>query len=233
MDFDDWEPIYESILRDFGYPRSGDERARDVLAAHATPFDVDRLDCTGAVVAVVGAAPSLRDEIDRVADADRIADADRVFAASTAADVLRAAGREVDLLVTDFDKNPETAREFTHQGTPVAAHAHGDNVSLIEAWAPKFEPSNVLATTQAAPVDAVYNFGGFTDGDRAAFLADAVGAAELRFVGWDFDDPRVSPAKAKKLAWAERLLHLLERRRGERFPVLDGRRDGIDPIPLP
>ena len=226
MNFERWKPIYESILRDFGYPRDGDERARDAIAAYAEPFDFDRIDCDGDVVAVVGAAPSLSEEMDRVAAADR------AFTASTAADVVRDAGHDVDLMVTDLDKNPETARKLTLEETPVAAHAHGDNVPLIEAWVPQFDTAHVLATTQAEPVDAVYNFGGFTDGDRAAFLADAFGARELRFVGWDFDDPTVDPAKAQKLRWAERLLHYLERRRGERFAVLDGRRDEIDPIPL-
>ena len=226
MNFERWNPIYESILGDFGYPRDGDERARDVISEYAEPFDFERLDCAGDAVAVVGAAPSLSAAVDRVADADR------VFAASTAADVVRDAGYEVDLLVTDLDKNPETALELTREGVPVAAHAHGDNVPLVREWVPRFEATHVVATTQAEPVDAVYNFGGFTDGDRAAFLADALSAAELRFVGWDFDDPTVDATKAKKLRWAERLLHYLERRRGERFSVLDGRRDGIDPIPL-
>jgi len=225
VNFDAWEPVYESILSDFGYPREGDERARYAVAPYATPFDFDRLDAAGDEVAIVGAAPSLPSAVDRVAGADR------VFAASTAADVVREAGYDLDLLVTDLDKNPGTAVELARAGTPVAAHAHGDNVPLVEEWVPRCDPDHLLATTQAAPVDAVYNAGGFTDGDRAAFLADDLGAAGLRFVGWDFDDPEVSAAKARKLAWAERLLHLLERRRGERFDVLDGRRDGIEPIP--
>ncbi|WP_049984815.1 6-hydroxymethylpterin diphosphokinase MptE-like protein [Halobellus rufus] len=226
MNFETWEPVYESILTDFGYPREADERARDVIAAYARPFDFGRLDCSGDAVAVVGAAPSLAEEVDSIADADR------AFAASTAADVVRDAGFDVDLMVTDLDKNPETAQTLTREGTPVAAHAHGDNVPAVEEWLPRFEPAQTIATTQAAPTDAVYNFGGFTDGDRAAFLADALGASELRFVGWDFDDPDVSASKARKLRWAERLLHLLERRREERFSVLDGRRDSIEPIPI-
>ena len=225
MNYEAWEPVYESILSDFGYPREGDERARDTIAAYAIPFDLERLDAAGDSVAVVGAAPSLSEKVDRVGDADR------VFAASTAADVVREAGFAVDLLVTDLDKNPETAQALTASGTPVAAHAHGDNVSLIEEWVPRFDSEWMIATTQASPVDAVYNFGGFTDGDRAAFLADELGAAELRFVGWDFDDPGVGAEKARKLRWAERLLHLLEQRRDERFGVLDGRREAIDPIP--
>ena len=227
MNFDAWEPVYESILADFGYPRAGDERARDAIAEYATPFDVDRLDASGDTVAVVGAAPSLSAEVGRVAGADL------VFAASTAADVVREAGFRVDALVTDLDKNPETALELTQAGTPVAAHAHGDNGELLAEWMPRLDPTHTLATTQASPVDAVDNFGGFTDGDRAAFLADELGAADLRFVGWDFDDPAVGPEKARKLRWAERLLHLLERRRGDRFGVLDSRRTAIDPIPMP
>jgi len=227
VNFDAWEPVYGSILSEFGYPKAGDERARDAIAAYATPFDLDRLDAAGDTVAVVGTAPSLPAEVDRVAGADL------VFAASTAADVVREAGFGVDLLVTDLDKNPETARALTAAGTPVAAHAHGDNVGLVEEWVPRLDPAHTLATTQAAPVESVHNFGGFTDGDRAAFLADELGAAGLRFVGWDFDDPSVGDEKARKLRWAERLLHLLERRRGERFGVLDGRRAAIDPVPTP
>jgi hypothetical protein len=224
MQFTEWEPVYEAILADMGYPREGDERARDVLSTYARPFDFERLDCGGDRVAVVGAASSLDDDVGRLAGADR------VFAASTATDVVLTAGYDVDLMVTDLDKNPETARDLTRAGTPVATHAHGDNVPAVREWVPQFDADSTLATTQVAPRDAVYNFGGFTDGDRAAFLADAFGAAELRFVGWDFDDPTLTGEKAAKLRWAERLLELLERRRDERFAVLDGRRDDVEPI---
>ena len=224
MEYDDWAPVYDAILADFGYDRVGDERARDVLAEHVEPFDRDRLDCTGDTVAVAGGAPSLADETDVAADADR------VFAASTAVDVLADAGVDVDLMVTDLDKNPETARRLTEQGTPVAAHAHGDNVAAVREHVPTFDTDHVLGTTQAEPVGPVRNFGGFTDGDRAAFLADHFGADTLVFPGWDFDDPDVDDEKAQKLRWAERLLEWLERRRSSRFDVLDGRREHVVPV---
>ncbi|WP_224335523.1 6-hydroxymethylpterin diphosphokinase MptE-like protein [Haloprofundus halobius] len=227
MNFETWEPVYERILADFGFERSADERARDELAALSEPFDESRLRVVdGASVAVVGAAPSLADE----EEVERAAAAEYVFAASTAVDVLCDHGVEADLMVTDLDKNPETARELTQQGVPVAAHAHGDNRPAIREWVPQFESEYVLATTQAAPAGPVVDYGGFTDGDRAAFLADEFGARELTFVGWEFDDPTVGAAKAKKLAWAERLLEWLERRRGERFSVLDGRRTSLNPL---
>ena len=223
MLYDDWEPIYAAILADFGYDRAGDERARDLLAdlvAGGDPLEPTDVGLDG-TVAVCGAGPSLSEELPLAGEADS------VVAASTAADTCLDAGIDVDCMVTDLDKNPETARDLTRVGVPVAAHAHGDNVDAIERHVPTFDTASTLPTTQAAPAPPVCNPGGFTDGDRAAFLADACGADSLVFPGWDFDDPTVSPAKARKLRWAERLLALLEERRGERFAVLDGRRDGI------
>ena len=225
MNFEEWAPAYETILTDFGYDRAADERARDLLADLASPFDPDRLAAfDGATVAVAGAGPSLPDE------ADAARDVDIVVAASTAADVLADRGVAVDLMVTDLDKNVETAVSLSERGVPVAVHAHGDNVSAVRSAVPEFDADSLLPTTQAAPTGPVRNFGGFTDGDRGAFLADHLGAADLRFPGWDFDDA-VDPMKAKKLDWAERLLYWLETRRGERFAVLDGRRDDIEPVP--
>ncbi|MFQ3283608.1 MAG: putative Rossmann fold enzyme [Natronomonas sp.] len=224
MLYTDWEPIYAAILADFGYDQAGDERARDLLAALVSEADtlgLADIEFDG-TVAVCGAGPTLSEEL---ALAER---ADSVVAASTAADTCLDAGIAVDCMVTDLDKNPETARNLTREGVPVAAHAHGDNLAAIERCVPEFTLTSVLPTTQAAPKPPVCNPGGFTDGDRAAFLADARGADRLVFPGWEFDDPTVSPEKAKKLRWAERLLALLEERRGERFAVLDGRRDDID-----
>lgn len=224
MNFAAWEPMYETILADFGFSRRDDERARDVLAALVERFDESRLGgIEGATVAVAGAGPSLAGEIGCAGEADY------VIAASTAADVLLDAGIEPDLLTTDLDKNPETVRDLSRR-LPVVAHAHGDNIPSIETWIPRFKSENVIPTTQAAPHGPVVNFGGFTDGDRGAFLADQFGASRLLFLGWDFEDPSVGAMKARKLRWAERLLHWLETRRNERFSVLDGRREGIKPV---
>ncbi|WP_049902745.1 6-hydroxymethylpterin diphosphokinase MptE-like protein [Halococcus agarilyticus] len=231
MQFEAWEPVYEAILTDFGFDRAADDRVRDILAGFAEPFDLARLDISGESVVIVGAGPSLETDLDSLSD-ELLSDGP-VFAASTAADRLREAGIEVDCMVTDLDKNPDTVRDLTARGTPVAVHAHGDNEPLVRDVVPTLDAANVLATTQAAPVGSVRNFGGFTDGDRTAFLADHCGARRLQFVGWDFDDDSVGSMKRQKLAWAERLLYWLERRRNERFSVLDGRRDAIDTAPLP
>jgi uncharacterized Rossmann fold enzyme len=230
VNFDEWEPVYERVLADFGFPRAADEAARDELARLTDPhaFDRDRLGVlTGETVVVAGAGPSLPAEIDRIACNDI------VIGASTAVDVLHDAGVTVELMTTDLDKNAGTVRRLADRGVPVAVHAHGDNRDLLHETVPEVPAEHLFATTQAAPADGIENLGGFTDGDRAAFLADHAGAAALKFVGWDFDDPAVSPTKRRKLAWAATLLRWLERRRGERFSVLNDRREAIDTESLP
>ena len=230
MDVETWLPVYDALLADFGFDRTADERARDVLATLTGSFDLSRLEgVSGATVAVAGAGPSLESP-EALATARA---SDVVFAASTAVDVLEANDVSVDCMITDLDKNPETVVRLTERGTPVAVHAHGDNIPAIRSIVPQCDGEYVLPTTQAEPTGPVLNFGGFTDGDRAAFLADHLGAVELAFVGWDFDDSTVDSVKAHKLEWAERLLYWLEIRRGERFDVLEGRRDAIDTRFLP
>jgi len=232
--FQAWEPVYTAILEDFGFDRSADESARDELhdlvADHCggqSTLAPSALDFTGETVAIAGAGPSLCDSLEAAATADS------VIAASDAAAVLREAGVPIDCYVTDLDADPELAGELSAAGVPVAVHAHGDNRPAVRDAVPGLALDAVLPTTQAAPTDRVHNVGGFTDGDRAACLADHCGATGLRFPGWDFDDPTVVDTKRRKLQWAERLLRWLERRRGEQFAVLDGRRDGIDESVLP
>jgi hypothetical protein len=97
---------------------------------------------------------------------------------------------------------------MNREGTVMVIHAHGDNIPLLLYWVPLF-PGPVVGTTQARPFPPLHNFGGFSDGDRAAFAADALCAERIRFVGFDLDDPEVDPMKRGKLQWARRLLRLI------------------------
>jgi uncharacterized Rossmann fold enzyme len=224
MEFATWDPIYERIRADFGFDRAADERARDVLAALVDdPLAPEAL--TGlndATIAIVAPGPSLSAEVERATAADA------VVAVSAAARPLREHGIDIDCVVTDLDGAPLVARKLSHEGVPVVVHAHGDNVAAIRRHVPNL--ATVCPTTQVEPTDRVHNVGGFTDGDRAAFLADHCGADSLVFVGWDLTGDSVGTVKRRKLRWAARLLGWLETHRGERFAVLDGLRDGLVPV---
>ena len=90
----------------------------------------------------------------------------------------------------------------------MVVHAHGDNTDLLRRWVPRFE-GPMVGTTQGPPLPHVHNFGGFSDGDRAAFAAHHLGAASVGFAGFDLDDDSVDPIKRGKLRFARRLLALL------------------------
>ena len=81
-------------------------------------------------------------------------------------------------------------------------------------YVPQLE--NVIGTCQCRPPEGLYNFGGFTDGDRSVFLASELGALSIELVGFDFEDQSVTPRKRKKLAWAERLIKIALAGRGGR-----------------
>ena len=63
-------------------------------------------------------------------------------------------------------------------------HAHGDNLDKIRKVAPQID-MRVIGTTQVEPFGKLFNFGGFTDGDRAAFMAHELGASRIYLVGMD------------------------------------------------
>jgi len=225
MEFAAWEPIYERIVADFGFNPAGDRLARDYLDNRVQPFDLDRLDFEGRHVAIAGGSETLEGDFESVKNAER------TVAVSSAVTVFEKEDLRPDLVVTDLDGSPETAASLSERGVPIAVHAHADNVLALRTWLPKFDQQTIIGTTQVEPTRRVINRGGFTDGDRAAFLADSLGAGSLSFPGWQFDDPTVDEIKRRKLLWAAKLLHCLEGLRGERFDLLDGWRGRLSDFP--
>lgn len=199
MNFEEWEPHYKEILQYFGFDRSEDEKAALVLSTLARRDDIGLLRdlCRGNHVTVCGNAPCLPAELDQIRGV--------VFAADAASEVLLDRGIRPDAVFTDLDGASDRYVSMNNEGTVMVVHAHGDNIPLLSYWVPRFD-GPMVATTQARPFDSVYNFGGFTDGDRAVFTADSLGAAGITIIGFDLDSRDVDPMKRGKLGWARRLL---------------------------
>ncbi len=199
LNFEEWEPVYTEILDYFSFEREKDEEAAALLASLIRRDDVALLEerTRGEAVTVCGNAPALADELDGIGGV--------VFAADAAALILDARGILPDAVFTDLDGATDAYLSLNRQGSVMVVHAHGDNMPLLRHWVPKF-PGPLVATTQSRPLPHVHNFGGFTDGDRAVYAAHALGAREVRIVGFDLDDPHVDPLKRGKLRWARRLL---------------------------
>lgn len=201
MRFDEWEPHYERILSYFSFDRRDDEKAAALLASLLKRDDLGLLEslCRKQEVTVCGNAPCLADDLGRLKG--------RIFAADAAAGVLVGNGITPDAVFTDLDGADDYFLDLNRSGTLMVVHAHGDNMPLLRSWVPRF-PGPIVGTTQAAPLPHVYNFGGFTDGDRPVFAAVSLGAREITLAGFDLDDRSVDPVKRGKLHLARELLAL-------------------------
>lgn len=213
-----WPDAFEEIRRDFGFPRGDDEESARRLAARlaASPYgcravvETVRSHVRGRTLWVLGAADSALGDVERAPPGDPLWTAD---GATTAA---LAAGRRPDAIVTDLDGHVPDQVAAARAGAYVFVHAHGDNTDALDRWLEAFPGPHVAGTCQVEPPSPLLNPGGFTDGDRAVHLALALGAAEVRLIGFDLGGPpgrysgRYDPAlKPRKLAWAGRLIERL------------------------
>lgn len=209
MEFKEWEPIYKLILDDMGFDRGQDERAAlllsEILEIKArkkngiVEIDILRRAIKGRDVLVCGKAPRLKDDIKNTDFKKYV-----IIAADGATSILRERGVKPDIIVTDLDGNMD---DEASAGAIMVVHAHGDNMEALRREVPRLK--KVIGTTQSKPFKNIYNFGGFTDGDRSVFLAKEMGARSINLIGFDFKDENVTPLKKKKLKWAEKLIDMV------------------------
>ena len=222
MEFGLWEKYYTEILEDFGFSRENDEESARLLDEILSTEGCLTLDELGEIVGfsdkyiVFGAGPSLKEHVTFLKENYDLRDYVLV-SADGATTALVEQKLAPDIIATDLDGNLDDILLANFRGANVVIHAHGDNIEKITKLTPFF--TSVLGTTQAQPVGNLYNFGGFTDGDRAIFLSVALGASEITLAGMDFGTivtkysrPNIETElaeadefKKKKLAYAEML----------------------------
>ncbi|MFW6040470.1 MAG: 6-hydroxymethylpterin diphosphokinase MptE-like protein [Thermoplasmatota archaeon] len=200
MDFNEWKDIYEDIIEDFGYSKEKDSYAANLLSELRGTDSIKPLkEIKGKVIDISG--PFITK-----------AYGDYKIAAGSTLKKMNKIKLKPDLIVTDLDGDTKLQVDYNNKGIPIVIHAHGDNIDILKEWAPKLK-GTVISTCQSEPVRGVYNFGGFTDGDRAALIADHFGAEKIILNGWKFDEPfskNNKRVKGKKLRWAEKILNLID-----------------------
>ncbi|PKK86402.1 MAG: hypothetical protein CVT48_01280 [Thermoplasmata archaeon HGW-Thermoplasmata-1] len=214
MDYPAWQGLYRQILLDFGFSESGDALAAmtlDSLMKGKKICPKDKLSdmLSGNRVAVFGAAH----DIDRIV-CETDFSAYVKIAADGATGALTDNGIVPDIIVTDLDGDVALQVEANRRGTIAVIHAHGDNIPALKEWVPRFG-SRIIGTVQCdpAPYGNLHNFGGFTDGDRAALLASHFNASEIILAGFDYSGRIGSRSgkydyrtKLKKLEWCRRII---------------------------
>lgn len=219
MKFIDWFPYYQNIRHQFGYSTERDQEAANVLAKlikrKALDLKLLRKKIAGRHVLAIGAGDSLISNLKFIKKNRKFV---RIVADS-ATTVLIENQIKPDIVVTDLDGDALFLRKAERAGAIIVVHGHGDNVEELKKLVPTFR--RVIGSTQVMPVENVYNFGGFTDGDRCVFLADEFGAKEIVLVGMEFGDGIGQHSKKKvksielkkeKMKVGKRLLEMLAKR---------------------
>lgn len=206
-----WLPMYHEICREFGYDEEADALCAELLSSllcrRPVPSVRQLMGTCPARVTVCGDGPYLAESI--LAESPT----GYLVAADGATTVLVEAGIWPDAIVTDLDGDIEYQVRANAKGSLVFAHAHGDNMDVVRTVVPRFS-GQVVGTCQGPPSGGLLNLGGFTDGDRAACLFSGLGAERIDLLGFDFERPslkasRPQEVKARKLAWARRILTTL------------------------
>lgn len=208
MEFEEWEPIYHDILKDMEYDPERDVEAARLLDSLCPRDRMCGIECLrrrfGGTATIVGHGPDL----ERNLEGGKLEGT--IIAADGATTSLLDIGVIPEIIVTDLDGNIGDEIESNVQGSIAVIHAHGDNMHSVRENLPLF-PGLITPTVQCRPFGNLFNFGGFTDGDRAVILALHFGVRRICLVGFDFDNPREkdgrkSKEKMRKLVWAKKLI---------------------------
>ena len=224
MRFIDWFPYYQDIRQQFGYSTEKDQNAASILSNMLKKKSLDlkmlRRKIAGRHVMVIGAGDSLIRNIKFVKKNRKFVK----IVADGATEALIENHIKPDVVVTDLDGDTSFLRKAERVGAIIVVHGHGDNIEELKKIVPTLR--RVIGTTQVMPVENVYNFGGFTDGDRCVFLADEFGAEEIVLVGMEFGD-RIGvhskrsvdniQLKIDKMKAGKRLLEMLAKRSRSRL----------------
>ena len=208
MEWAEWRPLYLRIMDDLGFDLKADMESAEILSrlvvSKRIPNYCAIVEKLGQRVSIIGAAASLEDDIDTLSEGDTM------ISAGSATDRLMKIGIIPDILVTDLDGYVDYEIEAIEKGALAFIHAHGDNLAKINEIVPRLTMPFV-PTVQCKPFGNVYNFGGFTDGDRAALISLHFGVERIRTIGWDLERPYPKEGsdpviKSRKLRWAREIV---------------------------
>jgi uncharacterized Rossmann fold enzyme len=206
-----WNSRYNEILKEFNYNKREDADSAELLdSILGEENHIKKIQdlIKNQNVFVVGAGPSLSNAIPVLLDFKKTIK----IVADSAVKPLIDNGIKPDIVVTDLDGDETSFRKIGKSKTIFVVHAHGDNISKLN-FIENFK--NCIGTTQTRPFGKIQNFGGFTDGDRAVFLASYFKAKKIILFGMDFGKrigkfsntkPAERKMKLKKLKKARSLL---------------------------
>lgn len=188
-----WLKIFDNIKQRLDLTFELDQVSTDILSSllskmdNTISLDLLRSNIRGERVLVFGCGPNLQNDLKTSIKRNYIKKYPIIVAdgASTLFAKLNIIPRAI---VTDLDGDFSHIQKLNQQGSIAVVHAHGDNINDVKNLVPKLK-GPIIGSTQVEPRPHVYNFGGFTDGDRALFLAYVLGIRDVILGGMKFDGP--------------------------------------------
>lgn len=202
-----WKKRYSEILKEFNYSEKKDNESAKILNSILKNNKIDEKICKlikGKTVCVIGSGPSLSDAITKLKNLKIVK-----IAADSSVNLLLENRIIPEIVVTDLDGDIGSFKKIIKTKCVFVVHAHGDNIKKLE-FVKKIK--NCIGTTQTKPFGKIKNFGGFTDGDRAVFLANHYEAKKIILFGMDFGNRIGKYSQTKK---AERKTKLRKLKRGK------------------
>jgi hypothetical protein len=211
MDITRWWPWYDKIVAAFGYSTENDRKAarllRELLSSRVSPLIELQERIQSRNVIVFGAGPSLEKNLSTLVTVC-LEDQFTLIVADGATTAFLQESVTPDVIVTDLDGRMDDIVKAGDLGSAIVIHGHGDNMDAMKEWIPRITENRrirVFGTTQVEPYPpVVHNFGGFTDGDRAAFLAEEMKANAIILAGMDLGTTVGEFSKAKHLSLQSR-----------------------------
>lgn len=187
MRWEVWKEKYEEIARRLGLDRGADARSAAVLNSLLPEPDLPRLAqlIRGKSCIVAGAGPSVEEDLEKLERAGMMG---VTLIAADGATSAVLPYKIPEIVVTDLDGNVDDQARAWKEGAWLVVHAHGDNARRVVDFMKKIGRERVIGTTQVEPFGRLFNFGGFTDGDRGAFMAYELGAERIMLVGMDLGE---------------------------------------------
>lgn len=216
--------IYEKIAQDLAIQLKDDKKASDILNGLLQNKNLVLIESlenliSDKEVVVFGAGPSLENSV--IKHKNNFDNMIKI-AADGATTALLENNILPDFIVTDLDGKVSDQLIANSKGSILVIHAHGNNIEKLEKYVSMFK-GKLLGTTQIDPESYknLHNFFGFTDGDRAVYLADYFHAKKISLIGFDFDgtigkysfaENKDKKLKLKKLKWCKYLIDHLRNR---------------------
>jgi uncharacterized Rossmann fold enzyme len=200
IDRSEWSRLYSLVQQIVpGLTYSRDQEATDLLSSilqghpHAISFEELSMKVGGFDLGVVvGCGGRVLQDLYNL-KARGVLDSAIVVAANGATRLLLDLNISPHIVVTDLDGDVEAVLAASRRAVLVV-HAHGDNIEAIVKHVTRLR-GPVIGSTQVEPRPLVYNFGGFTDGDRALFILYHLGVRKAYLAGFDFESPNTCPGK--------------------------------------